>query len=287
MNYLMKYPMENNLSSKLQIQSPKFKVANTKSFFTFHFKLLSLSFLLLSLSLSVISQDIPERPSPPKLVNDFFGILDANQISTLETTLYNFDKETSTQITVIIVKSLNGYDKAEFAYTLGEKWGVGQKGSNNGIVILVKPKTAEEKGEAFIAPGYGLEGAVPDATAKRIVENEMIPSFKQNDYYTGISNAVNTLISLTKGEFTADDYEKKGSNSTLIIIIVIIIIFITIAVKNKKGGGSSGAGHIGTGGMFIGGMGSGGGWSNFSSGGGSFGGFGGGSFGGGGAGGSW
>ena len=277
--------MENNLSSKFQIKIPKFKVAESKSFFTFYFKLFTLSFLLLILSLTAISQDIPERPFPPKLVNDFFGILDENQISTLETTLYNFDKETSTQITVVIVKSLNGYDKSEFAYTLGEKWGVGQKGSNNGIVVLIKPKTADEKGEAFIAPGYGLEGAVPDATAKNIVENEMIPSFKQNDYYTGISNAVNTLISLTKGEFTADDYDKKGDSSTLIIIIIIVFIFILIAIKNRKSGGSSGSGHIGTGGMFIGG--GGGGWSNFSSGGGSFGGFGGGSFGGGGAGGSW
>ncbi|OFX22289.1 MAG: hypothetical protein A2033_07025 [Bacteroidetes bacterium GWA2_31_9] len=252
----------------------------------FNLYLFTFTFYFLSLSFSAFSQDFPERPSPPKLVNDFFGILDANQNSTLETTLYNFNKETSTQITVVIVKSLNGYEKSEFAYTLGEKWGVGQKGQNNGIVVLVKPKTAEEKGEAFIAAGYGLEGAVPDATAKNIVENEMIPSFKQNDYYTGIANAVNTLMSITKGEFTAKDYDKKGSNSTIIIIIIIVIIFIIIAVKNKKGG-SSGAGHIGTGGMFIGGMGSGGGWSNFSSGGGSFGGFGGGSFGGGGAGGSW
>lgn len=249
--------------------------------------LLTYTFCLFNLSFSAFSQDFPERPSPPKLVNDFFGILDANQNSTLETTLYNFNKETSTQITVVIVKSLNGYEKSEFAYTLGEKWGVGQKGQNNGIVVLIKPKTAEEKGEAFIAPGYGLEGAVPDATAKQIVENEMIPSFKQNDYYTGISNAVNTLISITKGEFTAEDYNKKGNNSTFIIILIIVIIFIIIVAKNKKKGGSSGAGHIGTGGMFIGGMGSGGGWSNFSSGGGSFGGFGGGSFGGGGAGGSW
>ena len=169
-------------------------------------------------------------------------------------------------------------------------WGVGQKKFDNGIVILFKDKTADSKGEVFIAPGYGLEGAVPDATAKKIVEYEMIPEFKQGNIFTGIDKAVNTLISLTKGEYSADEYsnryssKKSSGNSRFITIAIIFIVIMVIRrIFRGRGGGGSGFG----GGTFYSGGSSSGGFSSFSSGSGGFGGFGGGSFGGGGAGGSW
>ncbi len=248
------------------------------------------------------AQDIPPRPDPPKLVNDLAGILTPEQIEVLEQKLVAFNDSTSNQLVVVTVKSLNGYDKNQFAYSIGEKWGVGQKGKNNGAVILVKPKYPGEKGEVSIQIGYGLEGASPDALAKRIIDQEMIPAFKTGDYYAGIDAAVNTLISLTKGEFSAGQYTKgsktKSSPWALLIPIAILIIVFTII---KGGGGrhhsigkqlpfwtalwllgSAGRGHGGSWGNFSGGSGFGGG-----GGGGGFGGFGGGSFGGGGAGGSW
>ena len=259
--------------------------------------------LMLTFSTTVFPANdaIPPKPNPPRLVNDFTGTLSTTEINRLEQKLVRFNDTTSTQIMVVLVNSLNGYDKAQYADLLGEKWGVGHKGKNNGIVVLIKPKRGNEKGEAFIATGYGLEGAVPDAVAKRIVEEEMIPYFKQNRYYEGIDQGTNTLMSLTAGEFTADEYLKKSANGDatgVIVFIVMIVIFIAIVRRNRRNmqhyGGRRGSSMPFWTGVFLGSqMGHGGSWSDFSSGGGSFGGgssfggFGGGSFGGGGAGGSW
>lgn len=241
---------------------------------------------------------IPEKPVPPRLVNDFANILSPDQQQSLETKLVAFNDSTSVQIAVVIVPTLGGFEKADYAQQLGQKWGVGTGKFDNGFVILVKPKTGSENGEAFIATGYGVEQFVPDATAIDIVNNEMIPRFKQNDYYGGIDAAANVLISLVKGEFKADSYSKKNKGSSAILVLIIIIVIIFLISRNNNnhrtidrtgsggslffpwmlgGGGSSRGGSFG-GGSFGGGGGFGGG---------GFGGFGGGGFGGGGAGGSW
>ena len=111
------------------------------------------------------------------------------QVASLETKLVNFDDTTSTQIAIVTVKSLNGYSKEEFTDRIGEKWGVGRKGKDNGVLILIKPKYGNERGQARISVGYGLEGAIPDAIANRIVNYDLIPYFKQGDYYTGLDKA--------------------------------------------------------------------------------------------------
>jgi uncharacterized protein len=260
---------------------------------------------LLLLGLLAKSQDVPDPMSPPRLVNDFAGILNANQVRHLEQKLVNFDDSSSSQIVVLTVKSFNGLTKEEFADRVGEKWGVGQKGKNNGIVVVVKPKYGNERGEARISVGYGLEGAISDALCKRIYENEMVPYFKSGDFYTGIDKATSTLISLAKGEFTADQYKKSTGGSPFGIIIPIIIIILIILFMRRNSGNHYTTGSKGTSlwtaiwlASMMGGRGGGGSWGDFRSGGGSFGGgfggggggfggFGGGSFGGGGAGGSW
>lgn len=251
----------------------------------------------------VVAQDIPARPDPPRLVNDFAGILSADEVQALETKLVRFNDSTSTQIVVVIVKSLNGYDVNEFAYKIGQSWGVGQKGTSNGAVMLIKPKYPNEKGEASIQTGYGLEGVIPDALAKRIVTNEMIPNFSTGNYYAGIDAATSAMISLAKGEYTADQYtkrkNKKSSPFALIIPILVMVIVFTMIRGSRARGMSVGKSlPFWTAFMLLGSMGRGhsGSWNDFSgggggfgggSGGGGFGGFGGGSFGGGGAGGSW
>jgi uncharacterized protein len=257
---------------------------------------------LLLVNLSGKGQEIPEPLSPPRLVNDYAGVLNENQFRHLELKLERFNDSSSTQIVVILVKSLNGYTKEEFADRIGEKWGVGQKGKNNGIIVLVKPKYQNEGGEARISVAYGLEGVIPDATAKRIVENDMVPYFKAGDYFTGIDQATNTLISLSKGEFTSDQYKKKTEGSPFGLFIPIIIIIIIIIFMRRNSGNHSTTGSKGTSiwtalwlASMMGSRGGAGSWGDFRSGGGSFGGgggggfggFGGGSFGGGGAGGSW
>jgi uncharacterized protein len=248
-----------------------------------------------------IAQDIPERPVPPRLVNDFAGVLSPAEAEQLEQQLVAFNDSTSTQITLVTVKSLNGYAPDDFTYRIGEKWGVGQKGKNNGIVVMVKPKYGNERGEAFIASGYGLEGVVPDAICRRIVDNEMIPEFKKGNYFTGIKAATTTLMQLTTGEFTAEEYKKQTESSPfalLIPLVIIAVIFFLIRGSNARSHSVGKSIPFWTAFWLLGSMGGhrGGGsnWSNFSSGsgpfgggGGGFGGFGGGSFGGGGAGGSW
>ena len=265
------------------------------------------SVLFVLMFTNVFGQSVPERPSPPRLVNDFANILSPKQIRALETKLIHFNDTTSNQITVVIVKSLGDYTPSMFAYEIGEKWKVGQKGFDNGIVLLVKPKlTSSDRGRSYIAVGYGLEPAIPDAIAKRIVDNEMIPYFKQNDYYGGINQATDVLMKFAAGEISADGYGKKTETPAVFSLLPFIIILIIIIMIRKSGGKSHGIGgrssnnslwtalmigsmmnsgsHSGSWGSFSGG-GSGSGFGG--GGGGGFGGFGGGSFGGGGAGGSW
>jgi uncharacterized protein len=253
--------------------------------------------ILISLTLS--SQGIPDRPNPPRLVNDFAGLLTQNEIETLETRLVNFNTGSSTQIAIVIIKDLGNYDAGQFAFEIGQKWGVGQKGKNNGIVVLVKPKTPESSGQAYISVAYGLEDTLTDALAKRIVETVMIPRFKENNYFDGINNTVTALIEVTKGKYKADknpDENISPAKGKFITFIVVFIIFMLISVlgnKNKSNRHTIGGRQSNLpfwllmGGMMGSSNKSGGSWGGFSSGSGSFGGFGGGSFGGGGAGGSW
>ena len=257
--------------------------------------------LLFGSWVAVHAQDIPPRPEPPRLVNDLAGILTPEEVNQLENKLVAFNDSSSTQITVVIVKSLNGYDKSDFAYRIGQQWGVGQKGKNNGAVVLVKPKSTGEPGQAFIATGYGLEGVIPDALAKRIAENEMIPSFREDNYYKGIDAATTAMISLAKGEYTADQYVKKHSKQSgpaalIVPLIILVVVFALIRSSRARGHSVGKSLPFWTALWMLGSMGrgSGGSWNDFSSGsggfgggGGGFGGFGGGSFGGGGAGGSW
>jgi uncharacterized protein len=252
--------------------------------------LLFVALVLINAAIGFAQEGIPEPPNPPRLVNDFANLLSSEELQSLESKLVAFNDSTSVQIAVVIVPTLGGYEKADYAQQLGQKWGVGGSKFNNGIVILVKPKTASENGEAFIATGYGVEGSIPDATASDIVNNEMIPYFKQNDYYGGINAATDVLMALVKGEFKADSYSKKKKGSSAFIIIIIVIVIVILISRNNNHhninrSGSGGALFLPW--LLMGGGGSGRSGGFGGGGGGGFGGFGGGSFGGGGAGGSW
>ncbi|NVO10482.1 MAG: TPM domain-containing protein [Bacteroidales bacterium] len=257
---------------------------------------LLLVFVLFSSTL--LAQELPTPMSPPRLVNDFVGVLDQNEWSTLEKKLRDYHDTTSTQIYIVIVNDFLGYDKSDYAFRLGEKWGIGQKSKNNGALILIKPKVGNDSGDAFIAIGYGLEDVIPDITAGHIVNREMIPYFKQNKYYQGLDAATTTIINLAKGKFTADQYNKgrkSSGNSGIVIFIIIIIILSLIFRGNSRTRGRTMGSNIPFWlalGMLSSGSSRSGGFGGFSSGsggfgGGGFGGGGGGSFGGGGAGGSW
>jgi uncharacterized protein len=244
--------------------------------------LLGLLLVLLAYGTTLKAQ-LPSPPNPPRLVNDYTGTFSSGQVNAMEQKLVAYNDSTSTQILVLLVDDLQGYSIEQYATEIGHSWGVGQKGKNNGVVILVKPKKGDERGQVNISPGYGMEAYVTDATAQLIIEREMIPAFKEDDYYTGINNAVDVIIDLCSGKFTQDEYaEEEGIPGWLRLLVIIALIIIITRLNNRNGQSYSGGGHR-TVWIPMGGFGGGGG--GFSGGG--FGGFGGGGFGGGGASGSW
>jgi len=178
---------------------------------TKHFLFLTAILILIPLFTNrLTAQDIPERPVPPHLVNDFAGMFSSQEVSALEQKLVAFNDSTSNQIAVVTVPSLSGYDIIDYAQRLGEKWRIGQKQLNNGVLILVKPKTADSGGQISITPGYGLEGAIPDITCSQIIDFEILPAFREGKYFDGLNAATNTLMSLARGEYSAADYGKNS-----------------------------------------------------------------------------
>lgn len=259
-----------------------------------YFPLLLLIFF--SSSLLAITDSIPDRPNPPRLVNNLSkqmpNFLSASQEAQLERKLEDFANQTSNQIVIVIVDDVAGMEPWDFATQLGHKWQVGQKKFDNGVVILVKPTGGNGQRYLEIAVGYGLEGVIPDLTTKQIRENEMVPYFKNKDYYTALDKGTDVIMALAKGEYNSQAYGKQHSTGGrfpkgIIIPLIFLILFIIIRAS-KGGGGGRGGMSMGTGfflGSMMGGRGFGGGGGGGDSGG--FGGFGGGGFGGGGSGGSW
>ena len=253
-------------------------------------KNLIISFFLIISGLFVQAQDIPNRPNPPRLVNDYMGWLSQSEVANLEQKLQQFARETSNQIVIVVLKDLGGYDVSDYAFRLGEKWGVGQKDQDNGLVILIKPG-AEGQSRMFIAVGYGLEGIIPDAVTKRIVEHEFIPSFKQGSYYQGLDLGTTVLMKLAVQEYNAEVYleeTKPGIGSAIFIILFMIAITFFSGIGKARSYSRVNNVTFWTAMMLMSSSrGSGSGYGGFSSGGGGFGGFGGGGSGGGGAGGGW
>ncbi len=259
-------------------------------------RLLLFVFIFLSMSRVVMAEDkvYPDKPNPERLVNDFAHVLNAGQINDLENKLVDFANTTSTQITIVTIANLGGHDISEYSVHLFNEWGLGQAGKNNGVLILLTLDDGYGKKREWTTVGKGLQGVLTDAKTGQIFRNEMVPSFKENDYYTGLAKGADAIIAVTKGEYTADGSERKSSGRSgkgFPIIIIIIFIIIILATRNRRGGGGGGIGDLATG-MLLGNMlgggfrGGGGGFGGGDSGGG-FGGFGGGSTDGGGAGGSW
>lgn len=252
------------------------------------------SILLVILSASVFAQSdgLPENPNPPRLVNNlsikFKNFLSASEEAQLEKKLVEFDNQTSNQIVIVIIDTLGGLEPWDFATRLHQKWGVGHTKEDNGVLILIKPTGEKGQRKVHISVGYGLEGAIPDATANQISDNEIVPGFISGNNFEALDKATDIIMALAKGEYSSDAYAKKNSKrfpSKLIIPLIFIILFIIF--RSSKGGRGGGGMSMGTG-FLLGSMfrgGGGGGFGGGSSGG--FGGFGGGGAGGGGAGGSW
>jgi uncharacterized protein len=262
-----------------------------------------ISFLLFAFATTTLHA-LPIRPEPPRLVNDFENLLTPAQASALENKLVNYERTHTTQIAVVITNDLGGLEISDFSFRLGSAWGVGQAGFENGIVITVVP----QQRETFIATGYGLEGRIPDITAKQIIDNGMLPHFLNGNYYQGLDQATDQIMQKASEEFAASEtaaQEEVPPGALLFPFLLVIVMVVLLSRRRRSfhepgknipfwtlfwllssgsrgrsgsfGNFSSGRGSFGPrGGSFGGGMGGGG-----------FGGFGGGRFGGGGAGGRW
>ncbi len=229
---------------------------------------------------------IAPRPNPPKLYNNlsvnFPDFLNSGEAAQMEQKLEQFSNETSNQICIVIVDDLNEIEPADYATRIINEWGIGKKGSNNGIAILLQ-LNQKKGGHDFIAIGYGLEGAIPDLATKRIREEELYPDLKSGQNFAALNKTTDKLMQLAKGEIDVKNYTKKRSDSLLPIILFLIIFGFVIISKLRGGSTFSSTGRT----MFWGGGFGGGGFGGGGGGGGGFGGFGGGSSGGGGSGGSW
>lgn len=261
----------------------------------------SLMIFTMLLVVNCFGQQSPVPPRPtgtPRLVNDFANVLNSEERAELEAKLVEIANSTSTQITIVTVKTIGTYDVAQFNTELGQKWGVGTAGKDNGVVILA----SIEDRRANIAVGRGLEHVLTDLQAGRIIKNEMGPEFKHQRYFEGFMKAADAVIAATRGEYKADkkDEGAGGPGSVVLVILMVLVVLFLMGRGGGKGGGGymSRRGSRGFGGGFLGGFlggsmlggggfggGSGGGFGGGSGSG--FGGFGGGSFGGGGASGSW
>ncbi len=251
--------------------------------------LVALLFSLFCITGFASSGDFPERPNPPRLINDFAGMLNAGEVSELEQKVNRFNDSTSIEICVVTISNLGNYDISDYAFQLAESWGIGKKAKNNGVLILI----SKENRQAFIATGYGMEGVLPDMRCKRIIDADLIPQFKRSNYFNGISFTIDAIIRYSSNEYTADPKAPTGRFKPGYVFLFILIVIIVVGFINRKNQGNNGGNSRG-GGLFgpmigggFGGYSGGGGFGSGSSGGGGFGGFGGGSFGGGGSGGSW
>jgi uncharacterized protein len=262
-------------------------------------RLLSVFLICLLAGLSLIC-DASAEPSFPALtgrVVDQAQILDAAARTRIESKLEQLESKTSNQLVVVTLRSLQGYDISDYGYRLGRSWGIGQKGKNNGAILLVAPSERKVR----IEVGYGLEGTVTDAVSRLIIENAILPRFRTGDFAGGIERGVDDLVLLLSGN--AEDFKRRaaqqerpsgtsGAASFAFVILLFVIWFIFFVRRSQRAGypgRQSPPFWIPTGGSrYRDGWPGGGGWSSGGSGG-SGGGFsgGGGSFGGGGASGSW
>lgn len=231
-------------------------------------------------------------PAPKNHFNDYAGVISQGTATQLNNELAQFERDTGNQFVVAIYPKMQSDSSIEeYTVRVARAWNVGTKEKNNGIVLFIF--TQDHK--LFVQTGYGLEGALPDALSKRIIEDEILPRFKQGDFNGGVAAGVHSIIAATKGEYKGTGHtiaEQRGRNGdqgmwpfVLMLLFIGVPIWIIISTM-RRGFSINRRGY--SGGFWTGG---GGGWSS-GGGGGGFGGGGsfsggGGSFGGGGSGGSW
>jgi uncharacterized protein len=255
--------------------------------------LLSAAIALVALPiLSRAAETIP--PAPPNHFNDFAGVVRPDTATQLNRELAQFERDTSTQIVVAIYpRMLSDSSVEDYTVRVAQQWRVGQRERRNGAVLFVFQQTRDIR----IVTGYGLEGALPDALCKQIIENEIVPRFRAGDFDAGLAAGTRAMMAAVRGEYrgtgrtVAQTGTRTGPVGTPGIFVLVMIAFTILGALRARSRRSVMYGRRGRRVMWGGGpwIGGGGGWGSGGFGGGGGGSFsgGGGSFGGGGAGGKW
>ncbi|MCB4809589.1 TPM domain-containing protein [Tamlana sp. 62-3] len=199
---------------------------------------LTIILFLASLNFSFAQFDIPEKPSFQTSVYDYENLLSSSQKSSLEQKLIKYSDTTSTQIVIAIINSTNGENINFLGANWLTKWGIGQKGKDNGVLIIL----ANADRRIAINTGYGVEHLLTDAMSKRIIERDIIPYFKQNDFYGGLNRGADAIFEVLSGEYQGTRQSNSSGGIPIGVIFILFFIFIIIIIsisKNKRGGGNN------------------------------------------------
>lgn len=225
-------------------------------------------------------QAAPTFPALSGRVVDEANLMSRKQAHQLTQQLAAFERRSGIQLVVVSIDTLDGGTIEEYGYQLGRHWGIGQKGKNNGVLLLI----AQDERKVRIEVGYGLEGALPDAIAANIIQARILPAFKRGNMAAGVVAGSRGIMQALAGEYTPVDTpkQKERLGGPWLFILMVIVMLV---LHNLRGGGGGGSGGRRRAALLTGGFGAG----SFGSRGGGGGGFsgGGGSFGGGGASGGW
>jgi uncharacterized protein len=242
--------------------------------------------LLAGVAVSWAAEVLP--PAPSRYVNDEAGVIAPALLAQLNARAAEFEKRTSNQIVAVVYPKLpEGASLEDYAQNLYHAWRIGTKKNSNGILILVFTRDRKIR----IQPGYGLEGALPDALCSRIVRETMAPAFRSGNYGAGLSAGIAAVMQATKGEYKGGS-EGRGSLKDLLFsplgffLLVLAVLLLIGRNRREVGPGGISPGAAAATGFFLGGS---GGWGGSGGGGGDSGGFsgGGGDSGGGGSSGDW
>lgn len=170
-------------------------------------------------------QAVPEFPALSGRVVDQANLLSPQAERQLTVMLSQHEEATSNQVVVVTLSSLGGYEIADYGYQLGREWGIGQKGRDNGVLLIVAPNERKVR----IEVGYGLEGSLTDARSKQIIETEITPRFKKKDMEGGIIAGIRAILGTIEGTYEPQPQKSgngvEGGMNTLFILLIVTMVF--------------------------------------------------------------
>ncbi|MDD2838387.1 TPM domain-containing protein [Sulfuricurvum sp.] len=188
-------------------------------------------FVSLLFFLGVALWAAPTFPQLSGRVVDQAGLLTPDQERALSELSKSIEDNSTAQVVVVTLKSLEGYDIADYGYQLGRHWGIGQKGKDNGLLIIVAPNEHKVR----IEVGYGLEGSITDALSHELIQSQLIPRFKQQDVYGGINNTMEQIKNILSHEPTdAAVADKKSEKDRFYWVVIAFIPFFFMALRSRR-----------------------------------------------------